>query len=176
MANLDSGSLHPDIIDFSVQSLLDDLDVAFGPLAMGKALRWDVTPCIARVRSNPVLLERMLSNLVDNAIRFTSVGGVVVSSRLSGPSLLLQVWDTGMGIAPQYHERVFDAFFREAPDGNRGAGLGLPIVRSGARMLGIDVTLRSVPGRGSCFSMRVPLAQGAAVRREAVAASFSSVA
>lgn len=159
IASLDSGALQPGRVDFSVQPLLDHVDEVFGPLAAGKRLRWDVTPSIARVRSNPVLLERMLSHLVDNAIRFTASGGVVVSSRLSGATLLLQVWDTGLGIDPMHHERVFEAFFRDAPEGDHGAGLGLPIVKSGARVLGIGVALRSVPGRGSCFSLRVPLAQ-----------------
>lgn len=162
IASLDSGSLHPEMVDFSVQPLLDHLDVAFGHLATGKGLRWDVTPSLAKVRSNPVLLERMLANLVDNAIRFTTTGGVVVSSRLSGSFLLLQVWDTGLGIDPLYHERIFEAFVRDASDGDRGAGLGLPIVKSGARVLGIDLSLRSVPGRGSCFSVRVPMVRDTA--------------
>ncbi|WP_137921051.1 HAMP domain-containing sensor histidine kinase [Hydrogenophaga sp. 2FB] len=175
IASLDSGSLHPERVDFSVQPLLDRLDVAFGHVAIGKGLRWDVTPSLARVRSNPVLLERMLANLVDNAIRFTTTGGVVVSSRLSGSFLLLQVWDTGLGIDPLYHGRIFEAFFRDAPDGDRGAGLGLPIVQSGARVLGIDVSLRSVPGRGSCFSMRVPMVRDAVVRRSLAAAVLSPV-
>lgn len=170
MASLDSGSLHPERVDFSVEPLLDRLDAAFGPVAMGKGLRWDVTPSIAKVHSNPVLLERMLSNLVDNAVRLTSTGGVVVSSRLSGACLLMQVWDTGLGIAPEHQERVFEAFFRDVPQGDRGAGLGLPIVKSGARELGIEVALRSVPGRGSCVSMRVPLTEAAAAHRDTVAA------
>lgn len=174
IACLDSGALHPEMVDFSVQPLLDHLDVVFGPVAIGKGLRWDVTPSIARVRSNPVLLERMLINLVDNAIRFTTAGGVVVSCRLSGPCLLLQVWDTGLGIDPQYHERVFETFFRDAPDGHRGAGLGLPIVKSGARVLGIGIVLRSVPGRGTCFSLRVPLVQHAAVHCSPPAAALAS--
>lgn len=161
VASLDSGVFVPNMVDFSIQPLLDHLDAAFRPLASERGLRWDVTPTLARVRSNPLLLERMVANLVDNAMRFTVAGGVVVSSRLRGRSLLLQVWDTGLGIDAQYHARIFDAFFRDAPDGDRGTGLGLPIVKSGARAMGIGVALRSVPGRGSCFSMRVPLASDA---------------
>ncbi len=176
MGGPDTGRFHPELLDFCVQPLLDQLDAAYGPVAMGKGLRWDVTPSIARVRSNPLLLEHMLTHLVDNAVRFTSKGGVVVSSRLSGACLLMQVWDTGLGIAPQVQERVFEAFFRQAADGDGDAGMALPTVRSSARVLGIEVSLRSVPGRGSCFSLRVPLAQAAAARRDTTAAALSPVA
>ena len=176
MASLDKGAHHPELLDFCVQPLLDQLDAAFGPIAMGKGLRWDVTPSIERVRSNPLLLEHMLRHLVDNAVRFTSKGGVVVSSRLSGACLLMQVWDTGLGIAPQVQERVFEAFFPHATDDDGDAGMALPTVRSSAQALGIEVSLRSVPGRGSCFSLRVPLAQAAAAHRDATAAALSPTA
>ncbi|MGE0350854.1 sensor histidine kinase [Hydrogenophaga sp.] len=164
MAGLDSGSLRPEVKDFSLQPLLDRLDLAYGPLAASKGLRWDVTPSAARVRSNPVLLERMLGNLVGNAVRFTARGGVVVSCRFRGPHLLLQVWDTGGGIDPAHEPHVFDAFFRgvSEADGDTGAGLGLAIVKSAAVALGIDVGVRCAAGRGTCFSLRVPLTAGAA--------------
>jgi signal transduction histidine kinase len=101
----------------------------------------------------------LVGNLVSNAIRFTSRGGVVVSCRRRGSCLLLQVWDTGPGIDAVHQSRVFEAFFRGVSeiDGDNGVGLGLAIVRSGALLLGIDVGLRSMPGRGTCFSLRVPM-------------------
>lgn len=161
MARLDAGGLQPDMAEFSIQLLLDRVDMVFGPQAASKGLRWDVTPSIARVRSDPVLLERMVGNLVSNAVRLTAKGGVVVSCRRRGPCLLLQVWDTGSGIDALHQGRVFEAFFRgvSETDSDNGVGLGLSIVRSGALLLGIDVGLRTVPGRGSCFSLRVPMAQ-----------------
>jgi signal transduction histidine kinase len=167
MARLDAGGLQPDMAEFSIQLLLDRVDAVFGPQAASKGLRWDVTPSIAKVRSDPVLLERMVGNLVSNAVRFTALGGVVVSCRRRGSSLLLQVWDTGSGIDAVHQGRVFEAFFRGVYDseGDNGVGLGLAIVRSGALLLGIDVGLRSVPGRGSCFSLRVPMARSHTVDR-----------
>lgn len=160
MARLETGSLRANKVDFSVQSLLERVDMTFQPQALEKGLRWVVTPSIARVHSDPVLLERMLNNLASNAVRFTRTGGVVVSCRRSGPCLLLQVWDTGPGIDPANHEAVFTEYFRGEPEteSDNGVGLGLFIVKNCAAMLEIGLSLRSVPGRGSCFSLRIPLA------------------
>lgn len=108
MASLDAGSLHPELSEFSMQPLMDRLDLAFGPVAVGKGLRWDVTPSVARVRSNPAPLKQMLAHLVGNAVRFTALGGVVLSRRFSGPHLLPQVRDTGLGIDPRHQPHVFE--------------------------------------------------------------------
>lgn len=161
MARLETGSLRANMSDFSIQPLLDRVDLTFEPQAMTKGLRWVVTPSIACVHSDSVLLERMVSNLVSNAVRFTHSGGVVVSCRLSGPCLLLQVWDTGAGIEPAHHETIFNEYFRGEPEteSDNGVGLGLFIVKNCAAMLGVGLSLRSVPGRGSCFSLRIPLAR-----------------
>ena len=160
MARLETGSLRANRVDFSVQSLVERVDLTFQPQALEKGLRWVLTPSIARVHSDPVLLERMLNNLVSNAVRFTRTGGVVVSCRRSGPCLLLQVWDTGPGIDPADHEAIFTEYFRGEPEtaSDNGVGLGLFIVKNCAAMLDIGLALRSVPGRGSCFSLRIPLA------------------
>lgn len=128
-----------------------------------------LTPSIACVHSDALLLERMVSNLVSNAVRFTQSGGVVVSCRPSVSCLLLQVWDTGSGIDSAHHEAIFTEYFRGEPEteSDNGVGLGLFIVKNCAAILEIALSLRSVPGRGSCFSLRIPLdrsdAQGQAV-------------
>lgn len=160
MARLDRGSLRANMSDFSVQPLLDRIELTFEAQALAKGLRWDVTPSLACVHSDPVLLERMVSNLVSNAVRFTLSGGVVVSCRTRGPRLLLQVWDTGPGIDPAHHESIFNEYFRGEPEteNDNGVGLGLSIVKTCAGLLGVEVAMRSVPGRGSCFSLLVPLA------------------
>lgn len=167
MSRLETGSLKANMVDFSVQALVERVDLTFQPQALEKGLRWVVTPSIALVHSDPILLERMVTNLVSNAVRFTRSGGVVVSCRRSGPCLLLQVWDTGAGIDPADHEAVFTEYFRGEPEteSDNGVGLGLYIVKSCAAMLGIGLALRSVPGRGSCFSLRIPLARASLPER-----------
>ena len=161
MARLETGSLRANMSDFSIQPLLDRVELAFEPQATAKGLRWVVTPSVACVHSDPLLLERMVSNLVSNAVRFTQSGGVVVSCRPSGSCLLLQVWDTGAGIDPAHHETIFTEYFRGEPEteSDNGVGLGLFIVKNCATMLSVGLSLRSVPGRGSCFSLRIPLAR-----------------
>lgn len=161
MARLETGSLRASLSDFSIQPLLDRIDFTFETQATSKGLRWDVTPSLACVRSDPVLLERMVSNLVSNAVRFTQSGGVVDSSRVRGSGLLLQVWDTGPGIDPAHHESIFTEYFRDEPEteSDNGVVLGLSIVKTCANLLEVQVSMRSVPGRGSCFSLLVPLAR-----------------
>lgn len=160
VARLETGSIKPHIVDFSLQALLERLDHLYGPQAGTQQLRWTVTPSIARVRSDPVLLERMLSNLIANALRFTEHGGVVVACRPRKQHVLVQVWDTGKGISSSEQQALFGAWFRGIPesDTDNGVGLGLAIVKQCAGLLDIDVTIRSRPGRGSCFSLKVPLA------------------
>lgn len=147
-------------VDFSVQPLLEHVDEVFGSPASDKGLRWGVMPSLARVHSHPALLERMLSQLVDKAIRFTPRGGVVVSGRARGANLLLQVWDTGLGMRAQRHEPVFKASLGGHQfDTVHTPGLDLAVVISGARALGIGFAQRFVPGQGACCSLSVPLAR-----------------
>jgi CheY-like chemotaxis protein/anti-sigma regulatory factor (Ser/Thr protein kinase) len=111
-----------------------------------------------------VLVERILRNLTSNAIRYTEDGGVLVSARARGQRLLLQVWDSGVGIRDADRERVFDEFVQihesaRAPDPNqrKGLGLGLAIVRRLAALLHAPLRLQSTPGRGSVFTLELPL-------------------
>lgn len=160
MSRLEVGALRPQISHFSVQPLLERIDVIYGLQARAKGLRWTVTPCMTEVRSDPVLLERILGNLASNAVRYTRRGGVVIAFRPRRDGLLIQVWDTGIGVLPENFESIFGAYFRGVPETetDNGVGLGLFIVRHAAALLGITVGLRSRPGRGSCFWLRVPLA------------------
>jgi two-component system, sensor histidine kinase len=105
-----------------------------------------------------VLLERILRNLVANALRYTRKGGVVVGARRHGASVSIEVWDTGPGIASADRDRVFEEFFQVGNperDRARGLGLGLAIVRRLATLLGHEVGMESVVGRGSVFRVRV---------------------
>jgi CheY-like chemotaxis protein len=122
------------------------------------------------VRSDPVLLARMVGNLVSNAIRYTEEGRILVGCRRVAGALHIEVHDTGIGIAPEEHEAVFREFYQSGSGARRrgravGMGLGLAIVSGLAEALDHPVALRSEPGVGSSFAVRVPL--GAAVAAEA---------
>jgi signal transduction histidine kinase len=116
------------------------------------------------VRSDKPKLERIVANLLDNAIKFTDRGGVQVRWEVRRTDVLVHVSDTGIGIAPEHREQVFDDFFQvknPARDSAKGFGLGLSIARRLARKIGGDVSLESEPGRGSRFSVRLPNALAA---------------
>ncbi len=117
------------------------------------------------VHTDPVLLEQIVRNLVSNAVRYTERGGVLLSARRRGDDqVLLQVWDTGIGIPAARQAQVFEEFVQldnPARDGSRGLGLGLSLVRRAAEVLQAPLSLRSQPGRGSCFSLLLPLAESA---------------
>lgn len=158
MSGLESGMITPDVVEFPVQRILDRAYHAFGAVAAKKGLRLSVVPCTAVIRSDPVLLERVVLNLVSNAVRYTVRGGVAVGCRSRGQAIHIQVWDTGPGIAPEHHDAIFGEFFRlESQGRERGAlGLGLAIVQSCAALLAHPLQMRSVPGQGSRFSIFVP--------------------
>lgn len=126
----------------------------------GIALRSRSAPY--EIHSDPVLIEQILRNLVGNAVRYTRRGGVLVSARQRGSDrVLLQVWDTGPGIPAERRVEVFEEFVQldnEARHRAGGLGLGLSLVRRAAGVLGVQVVLRSAVGRGSCFSLELPLA------------------
>lgn len=159
VVRLDRADLKPEIGDFCIQHLLEQVSELFAPLARQRGLDWRVTPSVATVHSDARLLERMVSNLVSNAMRYTRHGGVLLACRLRSDHLLIQVWDTGRGIPADEQGAVFEMHYRgaKAYGDEDGLGLGLSIVQRCANLLDIRVNLRSVPGRGSCFSLRVPL-------------------
>jgi CheY-like chemotaxis protein len=145
-----------------VQRLLDHIETTFAELADKKGLRLRVVPCSAWVRSDSILLERILFNLVGNAVRYTGRGGVVVGCRRRGTQLRIDVCDTGAGIPEDQRQSIFSEFYQlanPAPDRKAGLGLGLAIVDRLSRLLGHPVQLESHPGRGSRFSVLIPLAE-----------------
>ena len=121
-------------------------------------------PTRLAVATDPVLLERVLRNLLANAVRYTPAGGIVLGARRRGRAVRIDVVDTGIGIAESDATRVFDEFVQLAAAprnhaGGRGLGLGLAIVRKLATLCGHSVELASTPGRGSRFSITVPRAR-----------------
>jgi signal transduction histidine kinase/CheY-like chemotaxis protein len=161
ISKLDAGVLTRDLKEFPIQHLLDRLETTFASAAREKALQLRVVPCPSWVRSDPILLERILLNLVSNAVRYTARGGVVVGCRRRPGAVRIDVWDTGIGIPQDQQRNVFGEFYRLAGaerQGARGLGLGLAIVDRLCRLLDHPVELSSQPGRGSRFSVLVPLA------------------
>jgi signal transduction histidine kinase/ActR/RegA family two-component response regulator len=161
MTKLEAGILLPNPAEFAMQRLLDRIETTFTELADRKGLCLRVVPCSAWVRSDPILLERILFNLVGNAVRYTAGGGVVVGCRRRAAQLRIDVCDTGAGIPEDQRQSIFSEFYQlasAAPDRKAGLGLGLAIVDRLGRLLGHSVQLQSNPGRGSRFSVSVPLA------------------
>ncbi len=161
ISKLEAGIVRKEISSFPIQSLLDSCKETFGPIAEKKGLELRVLPCSQVVISDPVLLKQLLDNLVANAVRYTETGRIVVGCRCSGYNVCIEVWDTGVGIAPSCLDDIFQEFNQlDNPSRQRekGFGLGLAIVKRTAKLLGHDVNVSSVPDKGSRFSIQVPRA------------------
>lgn len=161
LSRLDASTIEPEIEVVSVNELFRELIREFAPLAERKGLALHVMPTRCHVASDPVLLGRILRNLMSNALRYTPSGKVLLGCRKRGNRVLIQVWDTGIGIAKQNQEAVFGEFFQvgnQHRDREQGLGLGLSIVDRAARLLNAPLTLNSRIGKGSCFSLSLPVA------------------
>ncbi len=160
ISKLDAGVLAPSLSDFPVDHILKRVESTFAGMAREKGLRLRVTSSGARVRSDAILLERVLLNLVSNAVRYTAQGGVVIGCRRRGDVLRIEVWDTGVGIPEDQQRSIFGEFYQVATPGldrRIGLGLGLAIVERLCHLLGHPVELTSTAGRGSRFTVSVPL-------------------
>ena len=159
ISKLDAGVLAPSISEFPVNHLLRRIETTFSPPAREKGLRLRVVPNRTWVRSDIILLERILLNLVSNAVRYTDRGGIVVGCRRCGGRLRIDVCDSGIGIPEDQQRSIFGEFYRLAgPDGDRrgGLGLGLAIVDRLCGLLNHPIELISSVGRGSRFSVSAP--------------------
>ncbi|OCW22578.1 NahK/ErcS family hybrid sensor histidine kinase/response regulator [Pseudomonas sp. S3E12] len=160
ISKLDAGVIKADIAPFALSELLDNLAAEYTELARSEGLELHFVGCSALVRSDIQLLARILRNLLSNALRYTYKGRVVLGCRRQHQRLSIQVWDSGMGIAEERLEEIFQEFKRgdvQRPDQDRGLGLGLAIVEKIAGILGHRISVRSWPGKGSMFSVEVPL-------------------
>jgi signal transduction histidine kinase/ActR/RegA family two-component response regulator len=168
ISRLDTGALTPEISAFRLDEVLAGIAVDFAPLARGKGLDFRVLPSKAVVRSDRRLLRRLLQNLVSNAIKYTPHGRVLIGCRRRGGSVLISVYDTGVGIPAEKRYSVFEEFSRldDTAGSERGLGLGLSIVERISRVLGHPIDVESEPGKGSHFSVGVPVAEAASVPPE----------
>jgi len=159
ISKLDAGALEPGIRPFALQPLLDRVEASLRPTALEKGLELKTRPTLAWASSDPVLFERILSNLLSNAVRHTRTGRVLVACRRRGSKLRLEVRDSGVGIPLDSQSVIFQEFVQLDNPGRtreRGLGLGLAIVRKLTDLLAHPLYLNSAPGRGSVFSVEMP--------------------
>ncbi|MDL0431239.1 PAS domain-containing protein [Marinobacter sp. TBZ242] len=160
ISKLDAGVIKPDIMAFDLRDLLNNIAREFRQMAMAEGLTLDFVPSSAIVESDSQLLARILRNFLTNAIRYTGSGRILLGCRRHADYVLLQVWDTGPGIPQDKLTEIFQEFKRIRPTGSqpdKGLGLGLAIVDKISRILGHEVTVSSIEGRGSVFSVKVPV-------------------
>jgi signal transduction histidine kinase/CheY-like chemotaxis protein len=160
ISRLDAGAIQPRLQQVLLDEMLAQIAQEFTPLAHGKGLELRVRRPRLAVESDPVLLARVLRNLLGNAIRYTGAGGVLLAARPRGGLISIEVWDTGPGIRQGELSRVFDEFYRgesakAEPVG--GFGLGLSIVRRICNVLGHPLIVTTRPGSGTVFRVEVPL-------------------
>ncbi len=161
ISKLDAGVVQPFHEDFAIQPLLDRMHTEFSWLARDKGLQFDVTSCDLMVHSDPMLLERVLRNLISNAIRYTEEGGVTITCQQVPEGLRMEVRDSGIGIASDHLSHIYEEYYQvgnQQRNRNDGLGLGLAIVKRLEQLLGYQMKLDSTVGVGSCFTFVVPLA------------------
>lgn len=145
--------------DFSLAAVLDRALAAHAPDAQAKGVMLRRAACDLAVRTDPMLLGRIVGNLVANAVRYTERGGVLIGCRRRHGKRWVEVWDSGVGIAPESREEIFDEFRQlgnEGRDRAGGSGLGLAIAARAAALLGLEIRVQSRPGRGSMFAVELP--------------------
>ena len=158
ISKLDAGVLKPEVRPVSISTLFEPLQQEFTTVAAKRHLVLRIEPCAETVLSDPMMLRRILQNLLANALRYTQRGSVLMGCRLKGADLSIEVHDTGPGIPEAQREAIFMEFQRgETSIGaDAGIGLGLSIVRRFATALGHEIHLKSRLGRGSMFGVTVP--------------------
>jgi signal transduction histidine kinase/CheY-like chemotaxis protein len=170
ISKLDAGVLAPSISDFPLDRLLKRIETTFTTAARDKGLRLRMVSSRAWVRSDFILLERILLNLVSNAVRYTERGGIVIGCRLRDGRLRIDVYDSGIGIPEDQRRNIFGEFYQL--DGGKqecagGLGLGLAIVDRLCGLLDHPIELSSRVGRGSRFSLSIPSVPAGAAPAEA---------
>jgi signal transduction histidine kinase/CheY-like chemotaxis protein len=160
ISKLDAGGVEPNVTAFPIDPLLCKIENMFAADAHAKSLRLRIVRSTAWVRSDRVLLERILLNLVSNAVRYTERGGIIVGGRRRGSTLRIEVCDSGIGIPEDQQQNIFREFYQvtDAGAGAAGLGLGLAIVDRLCGLLRHPLALASTQGKGSRFSITAPRA------------------
>ena len=174
ITRIDSGGVEVNPENFEIGEIFRKIRLHFEPAAFEKGLELRIRGGRHVALADPLLVERIVRNLVSNAIRYTSDGSVLVSCRKYGDRLRLQVWDTGPGISAEERLRVFEEFYQVpgveavASEQKKGLGLGLAIVKRLAALMAVPVRLASEPGRGSVFTLELPLGKAPRIAARAM--------
>ncbi|MEO5671275.1 MAG: HAMP domain-containing sensor histidine kinase [Ramlibacter sp.] len=179
LVRLDSGKIKLNIEPVALDRVLHDLELQYRPLAQAKGLQFRIHSKPGSVLSDPILLRRIVGNLVSNAVKYTQRGGVLVASRRTAAGWRIEVWDTGLGIAPVHQREIFREFYKVPSHAGTedGFGLGLYIVARLSNILGHPLNLASRPGRGTVFRLMLAPTdpQEAADRAAAAVAQLASI-
>ena len=164
---LESGTLRPSTTDFLINDVFDALAAEFLEPATEKGLQWRWVRSRITVHSDQRMLREMIRNLLSNAIRYTDRGSVLVGCRRAGDKVRIEVWDSGVGIMGEQMPHIFEEHYQGPQSAQLGGfGLGLAIVQRLGNILGHQIAARSTPGKGSVFSIEVPL--GCELTKESV--------
>lgn len=165
ISRLDAGVVEVNRLSFAVRPIIQNVFREFAAQAEEKGLQLRMRSPDVAIYSDPLLFERIIRNVVANAVAYTTDGGVLIGCRRRRGVLRIEVWDTGQGIAPAHQEQVFEEFYQVGNaerDRTKGVGLGLAIVKRLTTLLDHRLELRSKAGRGSCFSVEVPIGAASA--------------
>jgi PAS domain S-box-containing protein len=166
IGQLESGAIKPELTDFQVASFFDGLRAEFTGIAAEKGLQYEIEHWDGWVYSDPSLVTQILRNLISNAIQFTHEGSVRLRCRPDAAVVRIEVLDTGVGIAPEQLPYIFDDFHQvqvPADSSHDGYGLGLSVARRLARLLDLELDVRSAVPGGSVFSLVLPASRDVAV-------------
>ena len=171
LARLDSGKIRLNIDSVDIAKLLHDVELQYRPLCEAKGLQFRLHVEPGTTTSDPILLQRIVGNLISNAVKYTQRGGILVASRATKRGRRIEIWDTGMGIAPVHQSEIFREFYKVPSHAGTedGFGLGLYIVARLTQILGHPLTLRSRPGQGTVFRLLLDPTDPIAASERAVA-------
>lgn len=169
IGKLESGAIKPEPTDFAVATLIEELRAEFTGVAATKGLLLEIETCDGSAHSDPALVEHILRNLISNAVRYTREGRVRLHCLRQAAFIRIEVLDTGVGIPPEEVPYIFDEFHRIGQDisPHDGYGLGLSVVQRLAKLLRLEIEVRSEVGRGSAFAIVLPAGIGRAHQQPA---------
>lgn len=163
ISRIDAGVVPVNKLGLPLQQLLSKLEGGYSIQAETKGLKFKIVSTKAKVYTDPLLLERMLRNLIENTVKYTDRGRILIGCRHTLEEVRIEVWDTGIGLDEKHQDAIFTEFLQlDNPERDRkkGLGLGLAIVRRLGELLKHPVAMFSLPGKGSCFSITLPRLQG----------------